>query len=168
MKPTDIMPHDDWLKSQEKTTKMLDAGTIVFDADGKQATDFTWPRNSLCQSIRENPDGLTQICARAHQNMSTMANRNRSAVIDECDAGMVKVVTPILADDEFVGTSTACGFLWHDEEVDSFYIGKVTGFPEERVLEMAESVRRISRDEASHMAAIMKETLGGTPGSRSG
>jgi len=38
-------------------------------------------------------------------NIAAQAMRSRETVIEECDAGMIKLVVPIFLEDEFIGPS---------------------------------------------------------------
>ena len=155
MKPTDIMPIEDWLAFQTEVDNRFDMGTVVYDTEGMPATPYDCKRNPLCQAIRNFADGQTQICARAQQAMAAVARRTREAAIEECDAGMVKLVVPVFSDDEFLGTFGVCGLLRHDDEVDAFYVSKVTGMPEAEVAALAKSVRRVAKEEVAGVAEFM-------------
>ena len=155
MRLADFMPIEDWLAFQAEVDNRFDTGTVVYDVEGMQATPYDCKRNPLCQAIRSRPDGQIQICARAQQAIAAMARRTHETAIEECDAGMVKLVVPVFSADEFLGTSGICGFLRHDEEVDAFYVGKVTGLPEAEIEGLAKSVRRVTREEMEAMAEFM-------------
>ena len=159
MKLADFMPIEDWLAFQAEVDNRFDTGTVVYDAEGKQATPYDCKRNSLCRAIRGFPDGQVQICARAHQAIAAMAKRTHEAAIEECDAGMVKLVVPVFSAGEFLGTSGICGLLRHDDEVDAFYVSKVTGISEADIEELAKSVRRVSREETKAMAEFMARRI---------
>jgi ligand-binding sensor protein len=155
MQLTDILPIDDWLSFQEEVDRTFGTGPSIYDAEGRQATRYECEGNPVCQAIRGVPDGGTQICARSHQTIMAMAQRQRGTVIEECDAAMVKVIVPIFADDEFVGAAGVCGLLWHDEEVDAFYVSKVTGIPEADIEDLAQTTKRLTRTEAETIAEFM-------------
>ena len=159
MKIADFMPMADWLAFQAEIDTRFNTGTVVYDAEGMQATPHDCKRNPLCQAIRSFPDGQTQICARAQQAMAAMTRRTHEAAIEECDAGMVKLVVPVFSDDEFLGTSGVCGFLRHDEEVDAFYVGKVTGISEAEIATLAKGVRRVSSGEVEAIAEFMAGSI---------
>ena len=159
MKPTDIMPVGDWLAFQAEVDRTFGTGPSVYDADGKEATRYECEENAVCQAVRSVADGQTQICARSHQTIMAMARRSRQAVIEECDAAMVKMMVPIFLGDEFVGATGVCGIVWEDEEVDAFYVSKVTGIPEEKIEAHAVNARRLNREEAEAIAAFMSERI---------
>ena len=159
MQLSDIMPIEDWLSFQDEVNTTFDTGPSVYNSEGKQATHFECEGNAVCQAIRGSADGGVQICARSHQTIMAMAQRTRKAVIEECDAAMVKVVVPVFIGDEFVGATGVCGLLWDDEEVDAFYVSKVTGIPEEEIEALARQSRRLTRAEAETIADFMTSRI---------
>ena len=159
MKIADFMPMEDWLAFQAEIDNRFNTGTVVYDAEGMQATPHDCKRNPLCQAIRSRPEGQTQICARAQQAMATMTRRTREAAIEECDAGMVKLVVPVFSAGEFLGTSGICGLLRHDDEVDAFYVGKVTGISEAEIAALAKGLRRVTRVEIEAIAEFMAGSI---------
>jgi ligand-binding sensor protein len=108
--------------------------------------------NELCPKIKGDQRGLSQICALANQTMAAKARETRLPVIDECDIGLAKVVVPIYADGEFLGTMGGCGRLFEDGEIETFLVSKTIDCPEEEVENLAESVGRISRSDTQGLA----------------
>ena len=127
----------------------------IYDIDGVGITGKSQHANDLCPEIRATGKGQTYICAVAHQNMAVMAQNSRAPVIEECDAGMIKIVVPIFAGDEFVGAAGGCGLLMEDGEVDDFMINKTTDLPEEKITELAGSVATITPQEAENLAVYI-------------
>lgn len=159
MQLTDILPLDELLSFQDEVNRTFGTGPAIYDAEGKQATRYECEGNVVCQAIRDTQDGGIQICARSHQTIMAMAQRKRDTVIEECDAAMVKVIVPIFAGEEFLGAAGVCGLLWHDEEVDAFYVSKVTGIPEADIEEMARATKRLTHEEAEKIAEFMAERI---------
>lgn len=155
MKLTDILPVEIWATIEKEANERFDLSASVFDADGRRITGQVRRPNRLCPAIAASRDGQTHICARAHQNVIAEARRTRAPVIGECDAGMVKMAVPIFVDDEFLGAFGGCGRLRDDEELDSFYISKVTGIPETDVNELASDVRSITETETKEVAEFL-------------
>ncbi len=155
MQLTDIMSIEDWVSFQEEVNSTFDTGPSVYDAEGKQATHFECELNPVCRAIRGSADGGVQICARSHQTIMAMAERSRRTVIEECDAALVKVMVPVFINGEFVGATGVCGMLWDDEEVDAFYVSKVTEIPEEEIEALAGKTRRLTREKAERIANFM-------------
>ena len=69
--------------------------------------------------------------------------------MEECDAGLVKIVIPIFIKDTFLGAVGACGLLMQDGEVDAFLVNKMTDIDEEKVESLSEGIGSISSDKNS-------------------
>ena len=54
-------------------------------------------------------------------------------MIVECDAGLLKLVVPILFNEEYLGVIGGCGFLANTGEVGVFAINKITGLEDEKI-----------------------------------
>jgi ligand-binding sensor protein len=87
--------------------------------------------------------------------MAAMARKGNAPVIEECDAGLIKIVVPIFAGDEFIGAAGGCGLLLEDGEVDDFMINKTTDLAEEKIAALAGSVATITPHEAEKLAAFI-------------
>ena len=55
----------------------------------------------VCEYIKANDKGQSFICAVAHMNIAREAMETRTTVIEECDAGLVKLVNPVFVGDDF-------------------------------------------------------------------
>ncbi len=75
-------------------------------------------------------------------NLAAQARESGDVVIEACDAGLVKMVVPIIVQDEFIGSVGACGLLTDDTEVDAFLINKVAGIEADEVARLSENNRR--------------------------
>jgi ligand-binding sensor protein len=152
MKLTDLQPLAKWAALEAEIHRRSGMRARVYDVDGIGITDQAAVANDLCREIRSTSKGLTFICAIAHQNLAAMAQNTRAPVIEECDAGMIKIVVPIFANGEFVGAAGGCGRLLEGGEVDDFMIDKTTGIAEARVNELARQVEAITPDQAQALA----------------
>lgn len=85
-------------------------------------------------------------------NIAAAAMRSKKPVIEECDAGLVKMVVPIFVKNEFVGAVGACGFLLDDGEVDSFLVYKMTDIDEEKVENLSREIPAITSDRAQSLS----------------
>jgi ligand-binding sensor protein len=65
-------------------------------------------------------------------------------VIEECDAGLLKLVVPIFFKDEYLGVVGGCGLLAEDGEVDEFAINKITEMDEEKIRQLSADVQTIT------------------------
>lgn len=155
MKLTDLQPLEQWIELEESIRDRSGMRASVYDIEGVGITGQSRPANDLCLEIRATGKGQTYICAVAHQNMAKVAQKTRAPVIEECDGGMIKIVAPIFAGDEFVGAASCCGLLMEDTEVDHWLINKTTDLAEEKIAILAESVATISQQDAEELAAYI-------------
>ncbi len=155
MKLTDLQPLEKWAALEAAIRDKTGLRARVYDVDGVGITDESAHANDLCPEIRSNPKGLTFICAVAHQNLAAMAQNTGKPVVEECDAGLIKIVVPIFVGDEFVGAAGGCGLLTADGEVDEFMINKTTDLPEARIAELAEKIDTISADALEALTAFI-------------
>lgn len=159
MKLTDLQPLEKWVELEDAIRRRSSMRASIYDVHGVGITGRSQHANELCPAIRATGKGQTYICAVAHQNMAAMAQNGRSPVIEECDAGLIKVVVPIFSGDEFVGAAGGCGRLLEEGEVDDFMINKTTDLPEDTIEELSGSVATISREEAEALAAYIAEEI---------
>ncbi len=159
MKLTDIAPLEKWVALEEDIHRQTGMDVNVFDPKGYRISDFKNWVNRLCPEIKATDKGQSFICAPAHMNIAAQAMRTRQPAIEECDAGLVKMVVPIFAGDEFVGAVGACGFLLADGEVDSFLVNKMTDIAEEKVLSLAEGIPAITTEKAREYCRYIEEQI---------
>lgn len=161
MELTDIASLEKWMELEDTFFNAYGLETNVFNTDGIRITDNKRWVNRLCPAIKATDKGQAFICAVAHMNLAGMAKNQQDAVIEECDAGLVKIVVPIFLKDEFVGAVGACGFLLDDGEADSFMINKTTGIDEEKVEELASDLSVIDTPTAEEMVEKVKAHIDG-------
>ncbi len=159
MKLTDLQPIEKWAALEAAIREKSGLRARVYDVDGVGITDKSAHANDLCPEIRATSKGLTFICAVAHQNLAAMAQNTREPVIEECDAGLIKVVVPIFVGDVFVGAAGGCGLLTADGEVDDFMINKTTEIPEARIAELAAGIGTLSADDAQALAEFIAHEI---------
>lgn len=155
MKLTDLQPLEKWIELEEAIRQRSNMRASIYDIDGIGITGKSQHANDLCPEIRATGKGQTYICAVAHQNMAVMSQNSRAPVIEECDAGMIKIVVPIFAGDEFIGAAGGCGLLMEDGEVDDFMINKTTDLAEDKIATLAKSVATVTQQEAEKLAAFI-------------
>jgi ligand-binding sensor protein len=131
----------------------------VFDTKGYRISPQKHWANRLCPAIKDTDKGQSFICAPAHMNIAAQAMRSRATVIEECDAGMVKLVVPIFLGEEFIGAVGACGMTFVDGEIDSFLVNKMTDIPEETVDSLSATVSAIARDKAEALGRYIGERV---------
>jgi len=158
---TDILPVEIWGTIETEANKKFGLNASVFDAAGKRVTTQTNGENRLCRAIGESADGQIHICARSHQNISGRARIGAAPVVGECDAGFIKISVPIFVEDEFMGSFGGCGLLPEGEEIDTFYIGKITGMAEAEIEEMGKDIKTISRVKSEEVATFLAGAVRG-------
>jgi len=159
MKLTDVLPVEDWADLEREIHEASGMRPRVYDVEGVGVTDQSVFGNELCARIQSVPKAQTFICAVAHNNMAVMARNTREPVVEECDAGMVKIVVPIFVDDEFVGAAGACGKVAEGGEVDAFMVNRSSDIPEEEVESLARGVPSAPWSEMEALAAFIQDRL---------
>ena len=152
MELTDILPLEKWIKLEQEINRLSGLDANVFNTKGVRISDVKNWANRLCPAIKDTDKGQTFICAVAHMNLAAIAKNTRKSVIEECDAGIVKLVVPIFIKDEFIGAFGACGLLAEDGEVDSFMINKTTGIDEKKIESLSNDNKTVSK--ATLMALV--------------
>ena len=159
MNPTDLLRVEAWADFERELARRSGLTTVVYDADNARVTDTQTWANELCPLVKEDPDAASQICAVAQQNLLAAAVRTRRPIVEECDAGMVKIVMPIFVGDDLVGSVSGCGQFLPDSELEVEYLVQSTGMSEDGVRRLGESVRRISEEEARAHADYVFERV---------
>ncbi len=145
MKLTDIIPLEDWVAIERKIVAQSGLDANVFDTKGRRISTFKHWANRLCPAIKDTDRGQSFICAVAHMNIATIAKNTGQAVIEECDAGLLKLVVPIFFKGKFVGAVGACGALLDDGEVDEFMINKTTEIESKTIENLAADIPKTIR-----------------------
>ena len=156
---TDLAPLDKWIELEKDIHQKSGLDVNVFDTKGYRISEFKNWANRLCPEIKATDKGQSFICAPAHMNIAALALRSKQPVIEECDAGMLKLVVPIFLDDKFVGAFGACGFLLDDGEVDSFLVNKMTDISEETVVELAAGTPDITTEKAKALGQYIMDKI---------
>ena len=152
MELTDILPKEKWAALEREIQEISGMRPRVYDVNGMGITDHSFFGNDLCARIQSIPKAQTFICAVAQNNLAVMAQNTRRPVVEECDAGMVKVVVPIFVGDELIGTAGCCGKLLEDGEVDAFMIQRSSDLPEEEIETLAKTVPTATSAEMEALA----------------
>lgn len=159
MKMTDLLPKEEWAMLEAEIFERFQLRACAYDDKGFSFTGYVAWGNKLCPSLRETEQGIGAICSVAHQNIAADAAKNKKSVVEECDAGLVKICTPIFIDDHFVGVIGGCGRLMEDSEIDPFLIQITTGMETAQVEKHAASVPAISRQQANEMVAFLEKRV---------
>ena len=159
MELTDLAPLEDWIQLEKNISRHTGMNAAVFSAGGMRITDYVFWANHLCPRIKSHEKGQKYICAVAHQNLAARAARSGRAVIDACDAGMIKLVVPILVDGAFIGAAGGCGSLETGEAVDTYMVHKTIGLPEAQIGTLASNIRVLSRLQAEAYADFIEDKI---------
>ena len=159
MELTDLLPLEKWVELEKEINRRSGLGASVFNTKGIRITDFKkWP-NRLCPVIKANEKGQSFICAVAHMNMTAQAKKTRKPVMEECDAGILKIVVPIFVKDEFVGTAGGCGRLPAGGEVDAFMINKTIGIDKKEIEGLVDDMGSMTTEEAQECADFIETEI---------
>ncbi len=156
---TEIAPLEKWKDLEDKIQQQCDLEVTVFDTDGIRITDNKKWANRLCPAIKAIDNGQTHICAVANQNLAAMAVKSKKSIVEECDAGLVKVVLPLFSNQEYVGVVAGCGMLLEDGEVDEELIERTTGISESETAELSTDIKTITEEEAQNILSLIADEL---------
>jgi ligand-binding sensor protein len=159
MKLIDIYPNEKWMAFEKDIHEKSGMDANVFNREGIRITEYKKWANRLCPAVKAIDKGQSYICAVAHMNIATQAMHTRMPAIEECDAGLIKLVVPIFIGDEFVGAVGACGLLPEDGEVDAFLINKTTDMNEDVIQDLSAGIGTISRQKAEALAKYIQQEL---------
>ena len=156
---TDLCSIEKWTELERKITRLSGLDANVFDTRGYRITNYKHWANRLCPAVKNTDKGQSFICAVAHMNIAALANQAGKTVIEECDAGLVKMVVPVFFEGEFLGAVGACGMLREDGEVDDFLINKVTDIPEDTIRELSKDIARITADKLEAIDDVIRAEI---------
>jgi len=156
---TDLCPIEKWMELEQQITRLSGLDANVFDTSGYRITGYKHWANRLCPAIKNTDKGQSFICAVAHMNIATMARETGKTVIEECDAGLVKMVVPIVYNEEFIGAVGACGMLPDAGEVDDFLVNKVTGIAEETIRDLSSDLAFITSEKLQSLADVIEKAI---------
>jgi len=159
MQLTDIQPVEKWIELEKKIIERCQVQSVTFNIEGARITDYVKWSNRICPVIKGSEKGGPFICAVAHMNMATQAQKTHKAVVEACDAGILKIVVPIFVKDEFVGTAGGCGRRPADGEVDTFMINKTIGIDEEKIRDLSEDMGSMTTGEARECADFVEREI---------
>ena len=158
MNPLDLKTREKWEEILKRFAGDAKMTACLTDDTGKQlicAAD----RYPLCAAVRESPDALMSICSQANTAMLAVLKKTLQPEIDVCDAGLIRVVVPIVREGKLVGQVTACGLASKDEELNSFLVSKEAAITEDKVLELAKATPSGSEEELGKLCARLFQEL---------
>ncbi len=159
MELTDIQPMRKWIELEKKIIETCQIQSVTFNIEGTRITDYVKWSNRICPAIKGSEKGGPFICAVAHMNMAAQAEKTRKPVVEECDAGILKIVVPIFVKDEFVGTAGGCGRIPAGGEVDTFMINKTIGLEEEKIQDLTDDMGSMTTEEVQECANFIEKEI---------
>ncbi len=159
MQLTDLLPIEKWIDLESDLVNTYQLQSSVFNKDGIRITSSKNWSNSLCPVIKSIDKGQSFICAVAHINLSNQARQSKKPVIEECDAGLLKLVVPIFYNDEFLGVIGGCGLLPDEGEVDVFAINKITGLEDRKIETLSSDIPTMTLQTAESACDYIKSQL---------
>ena len=159
MELTDIISLEKWMELEKKINYKTGLDVNVFNIAGIRITEFKQWANKLCPAIKDTDKGQSFICAVAHMNLAAIARDTKKSVIEECDAGLIKIVVPIFVNQEYLGALGACGLLMDDGEVDSFLINKIAEIQEDKIEKLSIGIKTLSKEKQQEFAGFIEQQL---------
>ncbi|MFZ2630858.1 MAG: PocR ligand-binding domain-containing protein [Desulfosalsimonadaceae bacterium] len=156
MELTDLLSLEKWVEFEKDIYERSGLDASVFNTKGIRITDYKQWVNRFCPAVKADDRGQSFICAVAHMNIAEMAKNTKEPVIEECDAGLLKLVVPIFVDDAYIGAFGACGMILDDGEVDSFMVNKTIGMDEAEIESLSNDIKHISSETADALAAYIQ------------
>jgi len=152
MNVLELKRREEWetiLRGIAKKTRMT---VTLTDENGGHILHTQGTRCPLCSRIREKKEALTFICSQCNTAMLEEAKQLLEPVIDFCDAGLTRMVVPIVRRGELIGQITACGGAAQGEEIDLYLVARQVGISEEEAETLAASTPAVSTDEVKKVA----------------
>lgn len=160
MTPLDLKNRKEWAGILARVAEATKMTATLTDDQGNHILEEQGQRYPLCLKIREKEASRTFICSQTNVAMLEEAKRALEPVIDECEAGLVRMVVPICRDGVLIGQLTACGLASkEEEEIDPFLIAKQVGVSEGEVEDLATLTPAVSKADIRRIAAQLHDEL---------
>ncbi|MFW6324438.1 MAG: PocR ligand-binding domain-containing protein [Desulfovibrionales bacterium] len=157
MEMTDLLSKEKWIELEKKLHDEFGVNACAYNAQGMSFTGFKNFINPLCAEIKSHQGGIQAICSVAHQHMARQARETGETIIEQCDAGMLKICTPIFVNKEFIGIVGGCGRVPEGREIDTFLVHKATSVPLENIENLAKEVPVITEKQAREIKQFLEE-----------
>jgi len=152
MNVLDLKSKEEWEAILHRIAQKTKMTVTLTDDKGTHILSTQGTRCPLCSKIREKKEALTFICSQCNTAMLEEAKQTLEPVVDFCDAGLARMVVPILRDGVLIGQLTACGGAVRDEEIDLFLVAQQVGISEEEAQALAETTPAVSTEEVAQIA----------------
>ncbi|MBI4965137.1 MAG: PocR ligand-binding domain-containing protein [Desulfomonile tiedjei] len=158
MTPRDLKTKEEWQEILNRFATETKMTATLTDSTGKQLIG-TNSRGPLCAAVRENEKALTFICSQTNTAMLAVIRKILRPELDLCEAGLIRVVVPIVKDGSLIGQVTACGLASDEEEPNSFLVSKELGISEEKAIELSQSIPLGSEEELREICSRLFNEL---------
>jgi ligand-binding sensor protein len=165
MTPWDVMSKDEWndvLDQFAQNTKM----PACLGEPKESLMHCRSERTPLCLAIRSNQETLSSICYQASTTMNAIIAKTLKPEIDYCQAGLMRVVVPIVRDNSVIGQVFACGLATEEEEIEVLLLAKQLGISQDEVWEMVKSIPVGIEEVVENQAADLFDKINAVCGGR--
>jgi len=156
---TELLPLEKWMELEKEIHTRSGLASNVFDIEGNRITGNKVWANDLCAAIKATDKGQASICAASHTNIANQAKEKRQTVVEACDAGLMKIIVPIIVDGEFIGSVDACGLLPAGGEVDTLLVKKMTDIKRSEIESLCDDIAAIEKNSAEEVAQFIWEKI---------
>jgi len=149
--------HIDWDHFEKALYDGFGVNAVTYQGDGRRRTArHVHAVNDICRLIKQTPLSAEHICAILQRYLSQEARAKRRYVTEECAAGMVKIVVPIISDDRVEGFVSACGrpFMSTDR-VYTQYISETTDQDKAKIEKLLLTLNPIGHHTIKEMIAFI-------------
>jgi len=158
MEPYDLKTEKEWKEilatlsfKTKMTASLTDRKGNIIQSKGEYCP--------LCATIRGNKESLAFICSQTSQSMLAEVMETGKPIVDIGEAGLYRMVVPIMVRREIIGTVSVCGCAVEGEEIDEFYIAKQTGLSENEVLQLASFTPTCKQKDVKVIADQLLQTI---------
>ena len=156
---TELLTLDQWKELEKEIHERFQLNAAATNAKGVRITDYANWGNPLCKRIKTDAKGLAAICAPTGQYCVKRMIEGGRSFIEECEAGMLKIVVPVRTNGELLGCIGGCGVLEDDSELESYLVAKALEVDEEAILDLSSEVPFMSRNRAEEAVAWIEARL---------
>ena len=160
MNPLDLRSQEEWTGLLARVAEETGMTATLTDDKGNHILEEQGQRTPLCLKIREKKASRTFICSQTNVAMLREVKRTLKPLIDECEAGLVRMVVPVCHEGVLIGQVTACGLVAkEEEEIDPFLIAEQVGLSEGEVEDLATLTSAVSRKNVESIATRLHVEL---------
>ena len=148
----DLKSDDEWDAFLRQVAQDFGMAVLLTDEKGAVLRSHG-ERFPLCAAVRGHDEAMTFICSQSNTVMLQVARKTMRPVVDLCEAGLFRVVLPIIRDGALIGQIATCGLAPEDEEFEPFLVAQMLGINEEEVTDLFEHTPTVSEEKIEALAA---------------